>query len=119
VKLGDLAESIAVITPGQKVAYITDAAYTPENRDRIVHIARGADHLSIEAAFSEKDCSLASAKYHLTARQAGLLAGEARVEGFTLFHFSPRYKGGEGVLQQEAMDAFAAGSSIASHTARP
>ena len=31
-RLGELAEQIALITPGQKIAYIADAAYSPQNQ---------------------------------------------------------------------------------------
>ena len=57
--LGALAEKIARITPGQKIAYITDTAYTPSNRKKILTLSRGADDLFIEAVFSEPDRNLA------------------------------------------------------------
>jgi ribonuclease Z len=104
--LGELAERIALITPGQKVTYIVDVAYTPSNVERIVALAKDADTLFIEAAFLEKDSDIAREKCHLTARQAGLIAGRARVKQFTPFHFSPRYTGQKHLLEQEARDAY-------------
>ncbi len=104
--LGDLSNKIALITPGQKVTYITDVVYSKSNVEKIVEFAKNSDHLFIEAAFLEKDRDIAKRKYHLTARQAGTLAGKAMVKQFTLFHFSPRYTGKERLLEKEARDAF-------------
>jgi ribonuclease Z len=104
--LGDLAKDIARISPGQKIAYISDVAGSPENREKIINLARGAEHLFIEAAFMEEDRDAAWKKYHLTAREAGELAGEAGVKRFTLFHFSPRYSHRADEIQKEALDAF-------------
>ncbi len=104
--LGDLAKRIALITPGQKVSYIVDAGYSKSNVEKIVRLAKNADHLFIEAAFLEKDRDIAEKKCHLTAWQAGSIAGKAGVKQFTPFHFSPRYKGLGHLLEKEAMDAY-------------
>lgn len=104
--LGDLTRQIAILTPGQKVTYIVDAAYTKPNVAKMVELAKDADHLFIEAAFLEKDKEIAGQKGHLTARQAGRIAGMARVKQFTPFHFSPRYTGQAHLLEQEARDAY-------------
>ena len=104
--LGDLTNRIALITPGQKVSYIADVVYSKSNVQKIVELAKNADHLFIEAAFLEKDRDIAERKCHLTALQAGSIAGKAVVKQFTPFHFSPRYKGLEHLLEKEAMDAY-------------
>ncbi|HET7409477.1 MAG TPA: hypothetical protein VFJ13_04700, partial [Paracoccaceae bacterium] len=83
--LGLLREKVVSITPGQKVAYVTDVANTPGNRARIVDLARGADTFFIEAVFAREDETLAQTRRHLTTAQAGSLArqsGAARVEPF-------------------------------------
>ncbi len=104
--LGELAENIARISEGQKIAYVTDAVFSPENMQKIIELTEDADHLFIEAAFLEADSDRAFEKYHLTARQAGFLAGRARVRQFTIFHFSPRYEGREHLLENEAKEAY-------------
>lgn len=104
--LGDLSSQIAVITPGQKITYIVDAVYDRSNVERIVELAKDSDHLFIEAAFLEKDRDTAMEKHHLTAWQAGSIAGKALVKQFTIFHFSPRYTGQGHLLQKEAREAF-------------
>jgi ribonuclease Z len=106
-RLGELAEQIALITPGQKVAYIADVAYSPENQKKIISLAHDSDHLFIEAAFLEAHKDIAAAKHHLTARQAGALAARAGAKQFTIFHFSPRYTDQEYLLQTEAREAYA------------
>ncbi len=104
--LRELREKIARITPGQKISYITDVLYSRENIDKIISLSDQADHLFIEAAFLEKERDMANQKCHLTAGQAGEIAGLARVKRFTLFHFSPRYIENEGLLHQEAMATY-------------
>ncbi len=104
--LGELAEKIARITPGQKITYIVDAACSRENVNRIIDFAENSDHLYIEAAFLEKEKEAAQEKCHLTARCAGEIAGRAGVKNLTIFHFSPRYQGQEKQIEQEAMEAY-------------
>lgn len=104
--VGELAGKITRITPGQKVTYVVDAAYSPENREKIIELARDSDHLFIEAAFLDQDRQMALAKHHLTAHQAGTLARKAGVRDMTIFHHSPRYLDQEEALKAEAMAAF-------------
>jgi ribonuclease Z len=107
--LGALSEKIARITRGQKIAYVTDAVFSPSNEEKIVALAQDADLLFIEASFLDSERTIAEAKYHLTARQAGLIARKARVQQMTLFHHSPRYTGMAHVLEAEARSAFQRG----------
>ncbi len=105
-RLGDLMNDLAVITRGKKISYIADAAYTPSNISKIRMLARNSDHLFIEAPFLEADLEHATRKKHLTARQAGEVAGLTNSGRFTLFHFSPRYEGSPEAFYKEAMDAY-------------
>ncbi len=105
-RLGELAAKIARITPGQKIAYITDVAYNQSNAEQIVDLAQEADHLYIEAVFRNEHQKLAAEKKHLTSGQAGMLAAWARAKQFTVFHFSPRYSGEEEALIKEARLAY-------------
>ncbi len=101
VTLGLLRRRVLQIAPGQVVAYVTDAADTPANRDRIRRLARAADYLFIEAAFLDADRPLAEATAHLTARAAGEIgraAGARRVIGF---HHSARYTDRPDALARE------------------
>lgn len=106
VTLGELKEKVLRIVPGQKVAYVTDATFTAANSAAIVELARGADLLFIEAAFTHEHERRAAEKRHLTSRQAGLLAREAGVKRLVPFHFSPKHQEEEDVLVSEALEAF-------------
>ena len=102
----ELVNKIATISPGQRVVYVTDIIGSPENFEKVVHLARGADHLYIEAAFLDEDRETAHHKYHLTAKEAGEMARRAEVKAFTPFHFSPRYRNREAEIGEEAQEAF-------------
>lgn len=104
--LGELASRIARITPGQKIVYIADASYSEANREKMISLARNADHLFIEAAFLDEEKDIAYEKFHLTARQAGTIAAEAGAKQMTVFHFSPRYTDKAHLLEEEAQAAF-------------
>jgi ribonuclease Z len=108
--LGDLSSRITRRSKGQKICYVVDTAYTEHNREKIIELAKDADVLYIEAAFSEAEASVAKEKFHLTAAQAGTLAREAGVKRLVPFHFSPRYADTPHRLQREAEEAFAGGS---------
>lgn len=104
---GELRAALT-ITPGQKIAYVTDVADTAANRDAVIRLARNADLLFIEAPFAEADAALAEERAHLTtaaAGQIGRLAGVRRIEPF---HFSHRYEAKEEErLLKEVLTAFA------------
>lgn len=106
VTLGELKEKVLRIVPGQKVTYVTDATFTAANSAAIVELARGADLLFIEAAFTHEQEKRAAEKRHLTSRQAGLLAREAGVKRIVPFHFSPKHQEEGDVLIREALEAF-------------
>jgi len=106
VSLGDLKEKVLRIVPGQKIAYVTDAGYTPANAEAIVDLVRNADTLFIETAFTHEEERRAAEKYHLTARQAGWLARRAGARRLVPFHFSPKHTEEGDRLISEAIRAF-------------
>jgi len=106
-RFGDLADQLAIKSSGQKMSYIADVAYTRANVEKIRRLAGGCDHLFIEAAFLDADREHAMEKKHLTARQAGRIAGLVNAGRFTLFHFSPRYEQTEAAFYREARQAYA------------
>lgn len=104
--LGELKREAIRIVPGQKIAYVTDAAYHPGNAARITDIARDADLLFIEAAFLDAQAPRAAAKFHLTARQAGELARSAGAKLVIPFHFSPVHHGEAQQIRMELAAAY-------------
>lgn len=106
VRLGTVREQIATITRGQKIVYVTDCAGSAANMERICSFARGADVLYCEAAFLDRDADRARERDHLTAAQAGRIAGTSGAGVLRVFHFSPRYEGCAQELFDEAAAAF-------------
>ncbi len=107
--LGDVRERFFTITRGQKIAYVVDARYDPENEAKIVELAHEADIFYCEAPYLDADADKARERYHLTARQAGVMARKANVRDLVVFHFSPRYTGRGAEMEREAMDEFKRG----------
>ena len=101
VPLGLLKGQALHVAPGQKIAYVVDAAYHPANVERIVALADRADQLFIETAFLDADAALAAERRHLTAAQAGAIARAVGADRVTPLHFSPRYLDREADLRRE------------------
>jgi ribonuclease Z len=105
-RLGDVRHRFVTTTRGQKLAYVVDVRYDGENEAKIVELARDADIFYCEAPYLEQDADKAKERYHLTARQAGVMAKKAGVRKLVVFHFSPRYTGQGEAIVKEAMEAF-------------
>lgn len=106
LQLGELRERLIAVTPGQKLAYVTDTVFSADNVRRIVELGRGADVFYCESLFVDEDRDQASKRYHLTARQAGTLARLSGARRLETFHYSPRYDGDAERLQREAQATF-------------
>lgn len=104
--LGNIREEIVTMTKGQKISYVVDAIYSKENESRIIDLAGGSDILYCEAAFLDRDGDRAKERYHLTAKQSGLIAKKAGVKKLIIFHFSPKYTSNPSELYDEAMGEF-------------
>ncbi|MBS0171291.1 MAG: hypothetical protein JSR62_13135 [Nitrospira sp.] len=104
--LGEVREQFVTITRGQKLVYVVDARYDAANERKIVELARGADIFYCEAPYLDRDAEKARDRYHLTARQAGIMAKQAGVRELVVFHFSPRYTGLRHEIEAEAREAF-------------
>jgi len=99
-------KGIANITKGQKISYVVDALGSDENIEKIINLVKGSDVLYIEAYFLDKDRERAKDRYHLTAKQAGRIAGEAGVGKIEVFHFSPKYIDAPEEIVREAEEEF-------------
>jgi ribonuclease Z len=100
--LSDLS-SIAHITSGQKVSYLTDISPEEDNIKRAIELVRDSDSLYCEAYFLHEDMQRALERHHLTARIAGRIADEAGVKNLVLMHFSPKYHDRLTEIEAEAM----------------
>jgi ribonuclease Z len=107
--LGTLRDCLVKETLGQKIAYVVDTLYSRENAARVAELAHDADLFFCESPFLDADEDQATRRYHLTARQAGLLGRAAGAKKLVVFHFSPRYSGQAECLYREAQDVFRQG----------
>jgi ribonuclease Z len=78
---------VSIPRRGQRFAFVMDTAPCDGAED----LADGVDLLVAESTFSDEDAALAAQYRHLTAGQAGELAGGARARTLVLTHFSARY----------------------------
>ncbi len=101
-----MLRSIATITKGQKISYITDVSLTEENIRKIIGFTGNSDTLYCEAYFMDKDRDRAKERFHLTAKTAGMIAKKAGARNLTVMHFSPKYRDTPDGPMQEAMEEF-------------
>lgn len=80
-------EDVSVLRRGQRFAFVMDTAPC----EGAEQLAEGADMLVAECTFNDDDAALAEQYRHLTAGQAGELAGRAGARNLVLTHFSSRY----------------------------
>ncbi|MDO8740279.1 MAG: ribonuclease Z [Candidatus Woesearchaeota archaeon] len=89
------------IEKGKKITIINDTVMCKSCYD----LAKDADLLICEAAYTSKLEEKALEYKHLTAKQAALLAGKSNVKKLIITHFSQRYKTTE-ELFEDAKEAF-------------
>ena len=87
-----LSADLTLISEGKKLVYATDFSDTPENRRRLISIAKGAHTLFCESTFLEQELEQARRYKHLTTRSCAEIANAADVEYLIPFHFSRRYE---------------------------
>ncbi len=107
---GVTLDDVSVPRPGQGFAFVMDTAPCAGAEA----LAQDVDLLVAEATYADEDAALAREHRHLTAGQAGALAGAAGVGELVLTHFSSRYPD-VGPLVEQARRA-AAGSRRAGGT---
>jgi ribonuclease Z len=94
------------VTDGQKIGYIVDTRFLPENLAVLLPVMHQADVLFCESPFLDADRDQAAMRYHLTAAEAGTIARLSRARRLKVFHYSPRYQGRGDLLRGEAEAAF-------------
>lgn len=101
--------SIARITSGQKISYVTDMSPGGENIEKAIDLVKDSDVLYCEAYFLHEDKERAVDRHHLTAKIAGEIARKGRVKNLVPMHFSPKYHDRLGEIKTEAMKGFQGG----------
>ncbi len=84
IQLSDVSH----IRKGDSIAFVVDTRYC----QNAIDIAKGAKILLAESTYLDEHVDLAHKHFHLTAKQAALIAKEASVEKLILTHFSARYQ---------------------------
>ncbi|NOZ86691.1 MAG: hypothetical protein GXP49_10550 [Deltaproteobacteria bacterium] len=87
----DLEKKLLVKRPGSKIAFLTDAQDTNENRKKALEVVRGADWLFCEARYLNQDKDLAGQTNHMTISAAAWIAREGGVRLVTPMHAAGRY----------------------------
>jgi ribonuclease Z len=105
---GVTIEDVSTHRQGRRFAFVMDTAPCAGAEE----LAQGADLLVSESTFSDDDVDLAGQYRHLTAGQAGELAGTAGARTLVLTHFSSRYDDVE-VLAGQARAAAGSATVIA------
>ena len=98
-------EDVSVLRRVQSFVFGMDTAQC----EGAEQLAEGADLLVAESTFSDDDGALAEQYRHLTAGQAGELAGKSGARNLVLTHFSSRYPE---VTELEAQARRKAGSAV-------
>ena len=104
--VAELGHVVLDVVPGRRVGYVTDLRFTEGNVEQLRALLTGVDVLFIECVFLQADVDHATRKNHLTAQQAGTIAGVVAARAVVPFHFSPRYEGREGELVEEVRAAW-------------
>jgi len=104
--LKTLADQYFAVSPGTRVAYITDTALSDASRPGLLRLAHKAARLYCDSFYSQAQMKQALQYRHMTATQAGELAKAAKVDQLILIHFSQRYFGKYEPLIEEARAVF-------------
>jgi ribonuclease Z len=86
---------------GKKIAYIADTVLC----NNCYKLAKDADVLVCESTYASNLLSKAEEYYHMTSKQAALIASKANAEKLILTHFSNRYKNTQ-ELEEDARNVF-------------
>lgn len=83
-----LLNDVSWIRKGESIAIVIDTRYC----QNAIDLAKDARLLLCESTYQEEHHELAKKHYHLTAKQAALIAREANAHQLILTHFSARYQ---------------------------
>lgn len=94
-------DDVSWIRSGDSIAIVIDTKYC----QNAIDIAKGAKMLICESTYLEDHKHLAHKHFHLTAKEAALIAKKADVQEMILTHFSARYTNGKD-FEREASEIF-------------
>ncbi len=109
ITVGEFRKRYVTFSKGEKISYVADCLCSESNLSKILPLVSGSDVLFCEGGFLDCDREKAGEARHLTASQAGGIAGEAGCRRIEIFHFSPKYTDRSEDLWQECCRGFEAG----------
>lgn len=118
LSVAELRDVVLDRLPGQRIGYVTDLCFNEANLQVLSGLLAGVDRLYIESVFLDVDRAHAARKNHLTAREAGQIAGQSGARMVLPFHFSPRYKNRPHALVAEVNAAWRAAAALPDIDAR-
>ena len=95
------SDKLTSLIKGKKLAFVLDTGLT----QNCYNLAKDADLLICESTLDSSLAEKAEARFHLTSKQAALIAKNSNVKKLILTHFSPRYKDVK-ILEKEAKTIF-------------
>lgn len=96
------ASGLTYLQKGRKLSFVFDTGFSEE----IINHVRDSDLLVCESTYLDKERDIARRYYHLTAKQAALIAKKARVKRLILTHISQRYQYNLKQIEDEAKKIF-------------
>lgn len=102
----ELSREFLQTEPGPSLAYVTDTVFNRNSVASLMPMLEDVDVLWCEAAYRHAELAKARAYLHMTTRQAGRLAKQARAGLLHLFHLSRRYGDGAAAHLEEARQVF-------------
>jgi len=106
VAVRTLADRYFAPSPGGRIAYVTDTAWSEASRPVLLRLAHKADRLYCDSFYGDAEAKSAEKHRHMTATRAANLAKEAKVQELILIHFAKRYAGRYDRLLEEARKIF-------------
>jgi ribonuclease Z len=86
-----LIEKLLTRKESYRIGYITDIGFLEHNLQKAEKLFNGINVLFCESSFLHEDIDRAERTYHLTTRQAGMIAKRCQVKKLIPFHISKRY----------------------------
>lgn len=96
------SKSVTYIEKGKKLTIILDTLTNPN----AIKLAKNSDLLITESNFSDKDKDKAKEKFHLTSKEAAMIAKKSKSKKLMLTHISQRYEAKLKSIEDEAKKVF-------------
>ncbi len=88
----ELRNSLLIKTPGDSIAYLTDFLLDESALETLSKELKDCKTIVCEAQYRHRDIELAKRNFHMTTKQAAVLAKQAGADRLVLFHLSDRYR---------------------------